>query len=153
MEKLLVDQSKKATPAAQVLVINMLENKLVEKPYLKWLALFIASGTLLCCALPILLVTLGFGAVVASLNYNIPGLIFLAEHKVWTLAAAALVLVVLAWVIWRPNQRCPIDPILAALCEKSKRWNKRIFWLSVMFWFVGFSSSYLLLPLRNFFDM
>jgi len=131
----------------------VVENKLVEKPYLKWLALFIASGTLLCCALPILLVTLGFGAVVASLNYNIPGLIFLAEHKVWTLSLAALVLIALAGVIWRPNQRCPTEPTLAALCQKSKRWNTRIFWLSSMIWFIGFFTSYLLLPIRNFFNL
>ena len=57
--------------------VNMPDNNILEKPYLKWLTLFIASGTLLCCALPILLVTLGFGALVASLNYNIPGLVFL----------------------------------------------------------------------------
>ncbi|WP_033076864.1 hypothetical protein [Thalassotalea sp. ND16A] len=125
----------------------------IEKPYLKWLALFIASGTLLCCALPILLVTLGFGAVVASLNYNIPGLIFLSEHKVWTLTVAALVLMALAWIIWRPNQRCPTDPALAALCKKSKLWSKRIFWLSAMFWSIGIFTSYWLLPIRNFFNL
>ena len=129
--------------------VKVSANKLTEKPYLKWLALFIASGTLLCCALPILLVTLGFGAVVASLNYNIPGLIFFAEHKVWTLTFAALVLVALAWVIWRPNQHCPADTALAALCEKSKRWNKKIFWLSSIIWFIGLFTSYLLLPIRN----
>ena len=56
-----------------------------DQPYLRWLTLFVTSGTLLCCALPILLVTLGFGAVVASLNYNIPGLLFLAEHQSWAL--------------------------------------------------------------------
>ena len=131
----------------------MSENKLIEKPYLRWFVLFITSGTLLCCALPILLVTLGFGAVVASLNYNIPALIFLAEHKAWTLMLGALILMILAWVIWRPNQQCPADPALAVLCEKSKRWNKRIFWLSSMIWFIGFFSSYLLLPIRNFLNL
>lgn len=130
----------------------MKNNLLIEKPYLKWVALFLASGTLICCALPILLVTLGFGAVVASLNYNIPGLVFLAEHKVWTLSVSALVLLLLAWIIWRPNQHCPSDPNLASLCKNSKRWNKRIFWISSLIWFIGFFTSYLLLPLHNFFD-
>lgn len=137
----------------QVVGAKMSEHKITDKPYLRWITLFVASGTLLCCALPILLVTLGFGAVVASLNYNIPELMFLAEHKVWTLSIAALILMVLAWVIWRPNQHCPSDPALAELCKKSKLWNKRIFWISSIIWFIGFFSSYLLLPIRNFLDL
>lgn len=132
---------------------RMFEKRSGENPYLKWLTLFVASGTLVCCALPILLVTLGFGAVVASLNYNIPGLIFLAEHKIWTLTMAALILMFLAWVIWRPNQHCPAEPELASLCKKSKRLNKRIFWISSMIWFIGFFTSYLLLPLRNLLNL
>lgn len=131
----------------------MPDNNILEKPYLKWLTLFIASGTLLCCALPILLVTLGFGAVVASLNYNIPGLFFLAEHKVWTLTLAAIILLLLAWLIWRPNQHCPVEHDLAALCKKSKKLNKKIFWLSTTIWFIGFFTSYLLLPIRNILDL
>lgn len=126
---------------------------LQTKPYLRWLTLFITSGTLLCCALPILLVSLGFGAVVASLNYNIPGLVFLAEHKLWTLSLSALLLLFLAWVIWRPNQACPTDPDLANHCQKAKRWNQRIFWLSVGIWAVGFFFSVLLLPLRQLLNL
>lgn len=126
---------------------------LQTKPYLRWLTLFITSGTLLCCALPILLVSLGFGAVVASLNYNIPGLVFLGEHKLWTLSLSALLLLFLAWVIWRPNQACPTDPDLANHCQKAKRWNQRIFWLSVGIWAVGFFFSVLLLPLRQLLNL
>lgn len=124
-----------------------------EKPHLRWLTLFITSGTLLCCALPILLVTLGFGAVVASLNYNIPGLVFLGEHKLWTLGFSALLLTALAWVIWRPNQQCPADAELAVQCQSAKRWNKRIFILSVMIWCIGFFASVLLLPLRQLLNL
>ncbi|WP_019029992.1 hypothetical protein [Colwellia piezophila] len=131
----------------------MSDNKIIENPYFKWITLFVASGTLLCCALPILLVTLGFGAVVASLNYNIPGLLFLAEHKLWTLTIAAVILIVLAWIIWRPNQYCPVESDLAALCKKSKRLNKRIFWLSLMIWFIGLFTSYFLLPIRNLLNL
>jgi len=62
---------------------------------LKWMTLLITGSTLLCCALPILLVSLGLGATVASLNFNIPGLLFLAEHKVWTFSISALMLLFL----------------------------------------------------------
>ena len=111
-----------------------------DKPYLGWLTLFVASGTLVCCVIPIVLVTLGFGAVAASLAYNIPSLVFLAEHKIWTLSLSALFLGFLAWMIWRPNQKCPTDAQLAAVCQQAKRWNQRIFWLSVVFWSIGFFS-------------
>jgi mercuric ion transport protein len=123
-----------------------------DRPYLGWLTLFASGGTLICCALPILLVTMGFGAVAASLNYNIPGLIFLAENKAWTLSLSALLLLFLAWVIWRPAQRCPTDPKLAAYCVKTKIWNRRILHISVTIWAIGFFFSYLLLPLRQLLD-
>jgi hypothetical protein len=122
---------------------------LLDKPYFRWLTLFLTSGTLLCCALPILLVTVGFGSVAAAMSYNIPGLTFLAEHKLWTLSLSFLFLLFLAWIIWRPNQSCPIDPKLAYACAGAKKWNKIIFILSSIIWFVGFFASVLLLPLRN----
>ena len=127
--------------------------ELIDKPYLRWVTLFVASGTLLCCALPILLVSMGFGAVVASLNYNIPGLMFLAEQKIWTLSLAAALLMFMAWVIWRPNQACPADPKLAAACQAMKNWNQRIFWVSGMVWGIGFFFGVLLLPLRQLLNL
>jgi len=120
-----------------------------DQSWLGWATLFATSSTLLCCALPILLVSLGFGAAAATLNYNIPALVFLAEHKAWTLSLSALLLLTLAWMIWRPNQSCPTDPDLAKICASSKRWNKRIFWLSIAIWCAGFFASTLLLPLRD----
>lgn len=123
--------------------------KLPTKSQLRWITLFVSSSTLLCCALPVILVSLGLGSVIASLNYNIPGLLFLAEHKLWTLSLSALLLLFLAWVIWRPNQACPTDPELAALCQKTKIWNQRIFWLSAIIWGAGIFFSYLLLPIRQ----
>ena len=117
--------------------------------WLRWLTLLITSGTLLCCALPVLLASLGFGAVVANLNYQFSSLVFLAENKLWTLTLSALLLAFLAWVIWRPNQSCPADPKLTAHCQTAKRWNQRIFWLSLGIWCFGFFFSVLLLPLRQ----
>jgi hypothetical protein len=83
------------------------------------------------------------------MNYNIPGLFWLAQHKYWTLAISALMLSFLAWMIWRPNRSCPSDPELAQYCETSKKWNKRIFLVSVIVWSIGVFFSLILLPLRN----
>lgn len=121
------------------------------KPWLRWLTLFVTSSTLLCCALPVLMVSLGFGAVMASLYYNVPTLLFLAKHKLWILSLSALLLLFLAWMIWRPNQTCPTEPVLATLCQKTKRWNRWVFWISVSIWFIGVFFSYLLLPIRQAF--
>lgn len=128
-------------------------NKWSDKSWPGWLTLFVTSSSLLCCALPVLLVSIGFGAVVASLNYKIPGLLYLAEHKLWTLSLSALLLVFLAWLIRRSDQSCPADPQLAVHCQKTKRWNQRIFWLSVVIWLIGFFFSVSLLPLRQFLNM
>jgi len=126
-----------------------MEHNPLDLPWLRWLTLFFTSTTLLCCALPIALVTLGFGAAVASMNYNLPGLLFLAKNKLWTLSLSALLLVFLAWLIWRPNQSCPTDPKLAARCQAASLWNQRIFWICVVIWCIAFFFSFLLLPLRQ----
>lgn len=131
----------------------MNEVKFNNKPHLRWVTLFISSATLLCCALPVLLVSFGLGAVVASANYNIPGFMLLAEHQFWTLSLSAVMLIFLAWVIWRPNQLCPADPKLAAICQHSKHWNIVIFGLSILIWMIGFFFSVLLLPLRHLFNL
>jgi len=117
--------------------------------YLKWVALFLSSGTLICCALPILLVSLGFGSFVAAAFFNIPALTFMAEHKYWTLAISFGFLLFLAWIVYRPNQSCPAEADLAKACKSSKSYNKAIFIVSVVIWFTGFFFSVLLLPLRN----
>ncbi len=137
------------TQAEDAVVVSNWE----EKSYLRWLTLFITGSTLLCCALPVLLVSLGFGALVANLNYNVPGLMFLAEHKVWTLILSGLLLALLAWIIWRTEQNCPTDPHLALLCKKANQWNRRIFWLCLLIWSIGFFFSFLLLPLRLWLDI
>ena len=138
----LVHQYKRVTHAVARRVV-------VDKSWFRWITLFTTSSTLLCCALPVLLVSLGLGSVVASINYNIPGLFWLAQHKYWTLALSALMLSFLAWMIWRPNQSCPSDIELAQYCEISKKWNKRIFWISVIILSIGVFFSLILLPLRN----
>ena len=45
------------------------------------LALFGSASTLLCCALPALLISLGAGAVMAGLTSAIPGIMWLSAHK------------------------------------------------------------------------
>lgn len=112
-----------------------------------WLALFASTGTLVCCALPITLVSLGMGATMAALTSSFPFLVTLSEHKAWIFAASAVFLLVGAWSLWRPGRACPIDSTLAAKCEQVTRWNKRVILASGAVWCIGFFAAYLTLPL------
>jgi hypothetical protein len=53
---------------------------------LSYVSLFTSFGTLLCCALPSLLVLLGLGATVASFLTAVPWLVTLSRHKTWVFA-------------------------------------------------------------------
>ena len=89
MQLCLVHRFKKVMIAAKRMHVV---DKASSKSWYRWLTLFTTSGTLLCCALPILLVSLGLGSVVASINYNVPGMFWLAQHKYWTLGLSAIML-------------------------------------------------------------
>ncbi len=118
-----------------------------------WLTLFVTTGTLVCCALPILLVTLGLGATVAALTSALPFLITLSQHKAWVFALSGLMLGLSGWLLYRSGRSCPSDPQLGELCNKTHIWNRRIYWSSVIIWGIGFVAAYLALPLRIWLDI
>lgn len=109
-----------------------------------WLILFASTGTLLCCALPILLVSLGMGAVVAAMASNLPFLITLSQHKIWMFAGSFALLLLGGWALYRPGRACPVDPTLAEKCAFAQKWNQRFFWAAVLVWSIGFFTAYLL---------
>ncbi len=113
-----------------------------------WLTLFTSTGTLICCALPITLVTLGMGAAVVSLTSTFPFLVVLSEHKIWVFIFSAVMLAISAWTLYRPGRACPSDPETGRLCNRAQVWNRRIYWVSVTIWGIGFFAAYLALPLR-----
>ncbi len=117
-----------------------------------WLLLFTSTTTLLCCALPIMLVALGFGAVSAAMFSNFPFLVTLAHHKLWLFSGSALLLALAAWALYRPGRACPTDPVLVAQCESADRWNRRLFIIAAGLWVVGFTAAYLSLPLLGFYE-
>ncbi len=116
--------------------------------HMTWFTLFTTTGTLVCCALPIILVTLGLGATVAAMTSAFPFLIFLSQHKTWVFAFSAVMLALSGWLMYRPGRSCPADPELARQCSRVHRWNRRIYWTSVTIWGIGFFAAYLALPLR-----
>lgn len=113
-----------------------------------WLTLFASTGTLVCCALPIVLVTLGMGATVVAMTSAFPFLITLSQHKVWVFVFSGLMLALSGWFIYRRDHTCPVDPQLGRVCDRAHWWNRRIYWTSVVIWSVGFFAAFLALPLR-----
>ena len=120
---------------------------------LTWLALFTTTGTLVCCALPITLVTLGMGATMASLVSYAPFLVTLSEYKVWVFIISGILLLLSAWIMYRPGRSCPADPEFNTVCEQSQVWNRRILRFSVCLWCIGFFTAFLALPLLIWFEV
>ncbi|HZD53119.1 MAG TPA: hypothetical protein VE175_08735 [Woeseiaceae bacterium] len=114
-----------------------------------FLTLFSSAGTLICCALPITLVTLGLGSAVVGLTGAFPWLVSLSRHKDWVFAVSALLLTVGGWMLYRRDRQCPADPKLGRLCGTLDRWNRRLYWTSVAIWATGFFAAFLLLPLTR----
>ncbi|RDX37282.1 hypothetical protein DZA50_02495 [Kangiella sp. HD9-110m-PIT-SAG07] len=113
----------------------------------KWgvLVLFASVPTLICCALPILLVSLGMGSVVASMyGEHFPWLNWFAKYDLITFGVTALILIITGAVLYRSNRSCPTDPELAAACESAQKWNRRFYWSAIIIWLIGAFSAYIL---------
>jgi len=115
--------------------------------------LFTTTGTLLCCALPIVFVTLGMGATVVAMTSAFPFLITLTKYKIWVFVFSGLMLAVSGWLMFRPGRFCPTDKALGEACSSAHKWNKRIYWTSVAIWSIGFTAAYILFPVRIWLDI
>lgn len=103
-----------------------------------WLALLASGSTLICCALPALLVTLGAGAALSSLVSALPQLVWISEHKAPIFSAATLLMAAGGWVQWRNRTApCPIDPQLRNACLRTRRFSAWLYGFSLLLLAVG----------------
>lgn len=103
-----------------------------------WISLFASSGTLLCCALPALLVALGAGAALSSLVAVVPGLVWVSEYKEVVFALAGLMLVASGVLQWKNRfAPCPTDPALRQTCMRVRKNSGRVYLGSVATYLVG----------------
>jgi len=116
-----------------------------------WLSIFTSGSTLVCCALPALMVAIGAGAALTGLVAAVPQLVWLSERKeaLFAIAGAMLLLAgALQWRAQRAAAACPADPALADACATAKDYSIRIYWFSVAIYLVGaffaFGAQYLL---------
>jgi mercuric ion transport protein len=117
----------------------------IKESLLPFFGLFTSISTILCCALPIILVTLGMGAVFASLTANFPFIVWLAERSLYLFSIAATLLLISGYFIFIKAQICPADKKLADICKKTRKFNKIIWWISVAILAISFFFKYLLI--------
>ncbi len=102
------------------------------------LSLFASSSTLICCALPALLVALGAGAALSGLVGAFPQIVWLSEHKISLFIFAGLMLAASGALQWlNRNAPCPINPALRDACLRTRKLSLRVYWVSVAIYLVG----------------
>lgn len=125
----------------------------VKKDFASILSLFSSFSTLICCALPTLLVTLGMGAVVAGVISSFPGLVSLSRHKIWVFAIVGIVIAVNFWLLYGKKGKenaceIPGDGSESA-CDTASRWSKIILWISAGIYVIGIFMAFIYFPLRQ----
>ena len=119
----------------------MSEDGLVEARSGFWASLaslFASSSTLICCALPALLVGLGAGATLSSLVSVFPQIVWLSDNKAFLFIAATALTVASGILQWRNRAApCPTDPTLRQACLSTRRTSLRFYGVSVAVLLVG----------------
>ena len=101
-------------------------------------SLFATSSTLVCCAIPALLVALGAGAALSSLVSVFPQVVWLSEHKLGLFVFAGLMMVVSGVLQWRNRTApCPTDPALRQACLRTRKLAAWVYGVSVAFYLIG----------------
>ena len=123
---------------------------------LSYFSLFSSFSTLICCALPSVLVLLGMGTTVASLLSAAPWLVGLSRHKIWTFSIAG-VLIAMSFVMTyliaprlREGETCEADD--PTTCGEVSKISQVILWGSAVIWSCGFFVAYLLGPILERID-
>lgn len=119
-------------------------------------ALFTSFGTLVCCALPSLLVLVGLGATVASVLAAVPWLVTLSRHKEWVFAVSGVLIATNFVYVYRvaprlrsAGQACPVDESNA--CTTADNVSRVTLWTSTVIYAVGFFAAFVLGPLLTWF--
>lgn len=119
-------------------VSNNPENSLWRQIILPSFSLFTSTGTLICCALPALLVTLGMGATLAGFVGVFPWITAISEYKIVVFILAGVMLSLSGWMQWRARHApCPIDPKQAKACMRLRKISWGILIFSIMVYVIG----------------
>lgn len=127
--------------------MNIVAKSRASSSLLSYFSLFTSVGTLLCCALPSLLVLTGLGASVASTLSSLPWLVTLSRHKQLTFAVSGLLIVLSFMNMYYFSPRLKAKactPDNPSACEAAGKFSMLLLWVSAAIYIVGFFSAYLL---------
>lgn len=114
-----------------------------------FLALFTSTGTLICCALPSALAAVAGGSAVVSLVSAVPWLVPLSQNKEWIFLGAGLMIVLSAFLTFRPKGSVACTIAGGEGCRVASRFQKAMFWLSASIYGLGVFFAYGLLPIMK----
>jgi len=108
-------------------------------------ALIASTGTLVCCVLPAVMVSLGAGAALVGLISVFPQLVWLSEQKLLVFSLAGLALLAAGALLWRARRApCPADPQLAKACGRLRRWSFGLYLVACIATVLGAAFAFLL---------
>jgi hypothetical protein len=122
---------------------------------LNFFSLFTSLSTLLCCALPSLLVLFGLGASVASTLSFFPWLVILSRHKIFTFAVSGTLIMcsfVNTYYIVPRFRRAECTPDNPKGCAEASRLSRILLWISTVIYAIGFLVAFVLGPLLSKLD-
>ncbi|HCQ71575.1 MAG: hypothetical protein CL570_00565 [Alphaproteobacteria bacterium] len=120
------------------------KQSLWQQTILPTLSLFASTGTLLCCALPALLVTLGMGAALAGFVSAVPWITAITDYKLAIFMGAGFMLGLSSVMQWRGRYApCPADPAKAKACMRLRKISAIITGLSIVIYLIGFFFAFL----------
>tara|TARA_B100001059_G_scaffold58535_1_gene53818 strand:- start:324 stop:752 length:429 start_codon:yes stop_codon:yes gene_type:complete len=112
---------------------------------INFFSLFASSGTIICCALPSLLVTVGAGASLSSFLGAFPEIIWISQYKEYVFLFAFILITIAGIVQWKArNLPCPINQQLAEQCKRSRRLSFYIYLFSIILFSIGFTFTFIL---------
>jgi len=132
------------------------EQRVRRAALLNYFSLFSSFSTLICCALPSILVLLGMGTAVASLLSAAPWLVSLSRHKIWifsiagTLIALSFVMTYVVAPRLQDGDACAADD--PTTCGEVSKLSRILLWGSALIWSGGFFVAYLLGPILEHMD-
>ncbi len=101
-------------------------------------SLLATSSTLVCCAIPAVLVAFGAGAALSSLVAAFPQVVWLSERKEGLFLVAGLAMLASGWLQWRNRTApCPVELGLRDACLRTRKVSLRVYLFSVGFYLLG----------------
>jgi len=122
----------------------------MKEKIISFLSLFGSSTTLLCCALPATLSIIAGGAAVGSLISVFPWLITISRYHNWIFLVAGILLLINGVFVLRPKGKMACAVTGGKGCEVAGSFSKRMFWISIILYGIGFFFAYLYVLIVKF---